>query len=146
MAMFIIRQVAPLCQNTRFVIAGHSPNLGVLPHNVEIVANPSDTRLDELLCKAHINLMLKLLNTLVRSSGHIIANKDMLYGHQLGRFCTQADTPNQIAEAISRLMVTPIDKAMYDARCATIEHLKSDAQERLCLISDLQNQKKEREK
>lgn len=152
-ARFIIRQVAPLCPNIRFIIAGRSPNLGAVPENVEVVANPSDSQLDELLCKARVHLMLtfqptgiklKLLNTLVRGSGHIIANKEMLHGHQLGRFCVQADTPGEMADAIVRFMNTQADMELFNAKRAAIASLQADAQNRLGLIADLQKQKSEK--
>ena len=145
-ALFIMQQVAPLCPDVRFVIAGRNPNLKKVCDNVEIVPNPTDKQLDDLLCKARIHLMLtfqptgiklKLLNTLTRSCGHIIANKDMLHGHQLGTFCTQAETPQQIADAIHQLMETAIDQALLNERRLAIEQLQAESQNSLQLIANL---------
>lgn len=145
-ALFIIQQVAPLCPQVRFIIAGRNPSLEKMGDNVQVVPNPTDEQLDDLLRKARIHLMLtfqptgiklKLLNTLTRSCGHIIANNDMLHGHQLGRFCTKAETPQQIADAINQLMETPIDQTSLNQRRAAIAQLQADTQATLQLIAKL---------
>ena len=123
-AQFIVRHIAPQCPGVLFVLAGRNPRLDIsLPGNVEVVPNPTDEYLDHLLQTARIHLMLtfqstgiklKLLNALVRGNGHIIANRPMLYGHSLGRFCVRADEPKDIVENINTLINIPLsleDKA-----------------------------------
>ncbi|MCR4681496.1 MAG: glycosyltransferase family 1 protein [Bacteroidales bacterium] len=131
-AHFIAKEVAPLLPEVKFVIAGHEPNLSDTPENVSVISSPSDKQLDELIATARINLLLtfqptglklKLINTLVKSNGFIIANKDMLTGHSLGEYCIQADTPSEIANAIQKAMRSEPDLNMVQKRNARISEV-----------------------
>ena len=110
---YIFHHIAPNCPDVKFVVAGRNAHFKHVPNNVQIIDSPSDEQLDLLLRTARIHLMLtfqptgiklKLLNTLVRGNGHIIANHDMLYGHSFGQFCTRADNPEEIVNVISNLI------------------------------------------
>lgn len=140
---YILRHIAPLCPGTLFVIAGRNPNFANVPRNVKIIANPSDEYLDQLIETARIHLMLtfqstgiklKLLNVLTKGRGHIIANRPMLYGHSLGRFCTQADETSQIAEAINTLMGQPIEMSTLENRNKVLLKMKKAGISRLSLF------------
>ena len=142
-ALFIIRQIAPRCPDTLFVIAGRNPHLGNVPRNVEVVENPTDEHLDLLLRTARIHLMLtfqptgiklKLLNALVKGQGHIIANHDMLYGHSLGQLCIRADRPAEIADKIHRFIDQEPEASELEKRRKTLQKIKKAGISRLSLF------------
>ena len=132
---YIVRQLAPRCPDTLFVVAGRNPKSILLPHNVKLFANPTDAHLDQLIQTAHIHLMLteqptgiklKLLNTLAKGRGHIIANREMLYGHSLGRYCVRADKTEDIAAQIHSLMPQPMSEtALADRRKGLLKMRKA---------------------
>lgn len=134
-AQYIVRQLAPQCPGTLFVIAGRNPQIEHLPHNVKLFANPADSHLDQLIQTAHIHLMLtkqptgiklKLLNTLAKGRGHIIANREMLYGHSLGRYCVRADKTEEITRQIESLMQQPLsESALADRRKGLLKMRKA---------------------
>lgn len=144
-AQYIVRDIAPLCPKVLFVIAGRNPNFPKeqLPHNVQIIPNPSDEYLDQLLQTARIHLMLtfqstgiklKLLNALVRGNGHIIANRPMLYGHSLGRFCIRADETAQIAQQLNTLINMPLSLENKEAKDKYLSKMKKAGISRLSLF------------
>ena len=140
---YIFRHIVPRCPDVRFVIAGRNAQFKHIPNNVQIIDSPSDEQLDQLLRTARIHLMLtfqptgiklKLLNTLVRGNGHIIANHDMLYGHSFGRFCTRADKPENIVEAVYNLINTDLPAKELEKRQAYLIKIKKAGISRLSLF------------
>ena len=114
-----------------------------VPENVKMVADPTDEELDELIRGARIHLLLtfqptgiklKLLNALTKGRGHIIANHDMLYGHSLGKFCTRADKPEEIEDAIKSLINNPIEKDEFERRLQYLQKIKKAGISRLSLF------------
>lgn len=142
-AEFIITRIAPRCPSVLFVIAGRDAAFKDVPKNVTIISNPTDERLDLLLRTAHIHLMitfqstgikLKLLNAIARGNGHIIANHDMLYGHSLGRFCTRADEPQEMADHINQLINQPLPSDALEKRRLYLQKMKKAGISRLSLF------------
>lgn len=142
---YIVRDIAPRCPKVLFVVAGRNPNFPEehLPHNVQVIPNPSDEYLDHLLQTARIHLMLtfqstgiklKLLNALVRGNGHIIANRPMLYGHSMGRFCIRADETAQIVEHINTLIDMPLSLESKEAKEKYLSKMKKAGISRLSLF------------
>ncbi len=100
----------------RFVIAGNNPTRRIkriASHhpNVEIIANPDEEQMEQLIKKAHLHLLitfqatglkLKLLNALFRGK-LVIANSKMLHGTGLTSLCFVADTPNELKSYIRQL-------------------------------------------
>ncbi len=112
-ANFIIKELAPRLPEISFVIAGKNPSFSHLPNNVKLIANPSDETMTQLISTARIHLLLtnmptgiklKLINALVKGNGHIIANRQMLYGHALGKYCIRADKTEDMAMHIRQCM------------------------------------------
>lgn len=133
---YICEEIAPRCQEVQFVIAGRNPGPVQAPKNVRIVADPDGEELDRMVERAHIHLMLtfqntgiklKLLNCLTKGSGHIIANSDMLHGHTLGRFCTHADSADQIADSVKTLMGKKADGGMVTERRKALSKMKEES-------------------
>ncbi|MDR0988031.1 MAG: glycosyltransferase [Prevotellaceae bacterium] len=113
----------------RCVIAGMNPPerlqaaVAGYPH-VVLEANPSDSRLEELVQEAHIHLLitfqptglkLKLLHSLF-SGRHVVVNSAMLAGSGLDAACCIADDPAQLIAACHRLMHRPFTDAFKAAR------------------------------
>ena len=142
-ARYIISQVAPLLPDVSFVIAGRSPHLGQVPANVRIVANPTDEQMEQLTASAQIHLLLtfqptgiklKLLYALVRGNGHIVANSLMLHGHDLGQFCTVADTAGDMAQHIKRLLSLPLTSDDLARRRSKLLSIRQQAVSQFALL------------
>ena len=142
-ARFIVEEIAPRCPGALFIIAGRKAQMQKVAANVKVVADPTDEELDELIKGARIHLMLtfqptgiklKLLNSLTKGRGHIIANHDMLYGHSLGKFCTRADKTEEIEAAIKSLINSPIEKGEFERRLQYLQKIKKAGISRLSLF------------
>ena len=140
---YIVNTLAPRCQDLHFVIAGRNPRPLHTPHNVEIVANPSDEQLMQLIGTARVHLMLtfqrtgiklKLLNALTYGHGHVVANADMLHGHSLGQFCQQADSTTDIVEALHTCMKEEMSGEMLARRREALIKTKKAGISRLSLF------------
>ena len=121
-AEFIISKVAPLT-NFPIVIAGKSPSTDLLQRaatqkNVEIIANPSEFKMQNLIMDAHIHLMitfqptgfkLKLITSLFNGR-FVIANDEMLHGSGLDNCVVKANSAEEIMSAIHNLKERTFDK------------------------------------
>lgn len=108
-AEYIIDSVSSAV-DTRFVIAGRNPSKELINKvsshpNVEILPNPDNEQMLDLIQNAQVNMLitdqatgvkLKLLNALYRGR-HCLANSKMVAGTDLDHACIVADdTPEQI--------------------------------------------------
>lgn len=117
---FIADEIAARLSSVRFVIAGRNPSSEIIKYcgchpNIEVAASPSPEEMAGLMNSARVSLLLtfqptglklKLLNAIERSA-HIVVNRAMLAGSGLDACVTVADSPEEIASAISRLLDTP---------------------------------------
>jgi glycosyltransferase involved in cell wall biosynthesis len=116
-ALRIALNVATKLPKLRFVIAGSNPS-NILQQvvagseNVELIANPSQQQMDQLIATAKVNLLLtkqatgiklKLLNALCRG-WYVVVNSLMVKGTGLEQLCDVADSDSDIAEMIARRM------------------------------------------
>lgn len=116
-ALFLIDKVVPLLNGKFcFKIAGNNPSSEIIEKvasnpNLELISNPDDTRLAELIANAKANVLitfqptgikLKLLNALYQG-GFCVVNNFMLQGTDLDALCIEANTPKAIAMAILSL-------------------------------------------
>ncbi len=115
-AKFIIQRVCPYVK-FRFIIAGKNPDpklfeLSKIHSNVEIISNPTDFKMKELIQKAQINLLitfqetgikLKLINALY-AGRHCIANSMMVSGSGLESLCHLVDSKEKIISKINELI------------------------------------------
>jgi hypothetical protein len=83
--------------------------------NIRLVANPSDSELEELIAGAQVNLLfasqsagmkLKLLHALF-AGRHCVVNPAMVEGTGLGALCTVADSREALETHLLRLMKQP---------------------------------------
>lgn len=124
-----------LCQHVfgklpyRCVIAGLNPTVKLrhqVKHysNIELITNPSQKEMDQLVAQAQINLLitfqatglkLKLLNTLF-AGRYVIANDKMLSGSGLDTLCYIANNANQQIRLCQELMQKPFSELDIDLR------------------------------
>lgn len=114
-----------------FVIAGRNPSrrlkkaAGLCQHTC-IVINPSDQELDDLIQKAHINVLpfltknatgarLKLLHALYKGR-HCVVNPAMIEGTGLEPACHVGSNANAIASIISQLYYQPFNEEEINLR------------------------------
>ncbi|HEY5462663.1 MAG TPA: glycosyltransferase [Hanamia sp.] len=103
-----------------FIIAGKNPSFSLKNYspknkNVQIIANPSQKEMDELIKNAQIHLLpsfnttgikIKLLNALFNGR-FIITNKASLEGTDLETLCSIAESPADYIKLIKKLFEIP---------------------------------------
>ena len=104
-------------------IAGMDPSKNTLRlaasvPNIEVIANPDEKEMKNLISEAHIHclythqntgLKLKLLNVLFQGR-HVLVNRNMSHGTTLGPACHYAEQPQEWIHAIEKLMKTEFTK------------------------------------
>jgi hypothetical protein len=126
------------------VIAGKNPSekLVELSHEQSytcIVENPSDKEMQDMIAKAHLNVIpsftstgmkVKLLNALTNGK-HCVANKETLEGTNLENLCHQANTKEEFQTAIVDLYersFTTQEKKLREETIANIFNNSQNAQ------------------
>lgn len=119
--LFLLKKVLSQL-NFRVIISGKDPGRVIrkqcdrYPH-IELISNPSGEKMDQLVARAHINLLytyqptglkLKLLHSLY-SGRHCMANPLMLSGSILEPLCRVYRTPGEANKLINQLMQEPFD-------------------------------------
>ena len=113
---FIVEQVAAKSAYN-FKIAGHKPSNQLQEKiaqtkNVELIADPSDEKMQQLMADAHIHLLftaqqtglkIKLINALYQGR-FVLVNSNMLYGTNCEQNCVVADSAIDFIDAIEKLM------------------------------------------
>ena len=115
--IWLIENVIKNLVNIHFVVAGKNPSKEIQDKiqtisNLKLIANPSDVELNNLIAKAHINILpsnsssgikLKLLNALY-NGGFCISNNETLAGSGLNELCFIANSAEEFHQAILKLM------------------------------------------
>lgn len=120
-----------------FVIAGKNPPKSVqkaagLCQNTCLVSNPCETEMDDLVQKAHINILpcfnknitgirLKLLHALYKGR-HCITTSSMTDGTGLEEACHIGNTANALASIISQLYYLPFEEEEIKLRKKLLYH------------------------
>ena len=114
---FLLDEVIPLTNpRKKWVIAGKNPPPELyskvnLYKQVEIISNPTDQELNQLIQKAKANILitfqptgvkLKLLNALYKG-GFCIVNNMILEGTDLANHCIIANSPKEISDSIKSI-------------------------------------------
>ncbi len=116
------------------VIAGKNPTarLNKIAYSNEhtcLVANPSEKEMQDIIARAHINLMpsythtgikIKLLNALFNGR-HCVVNEATFHGSGLHSLCHMSSTAQSFCEIISQLFHQPFTQAEADRRKSIIE-------------------------
>ena len=112
-----------------FIIAGLNPSdklkkLISMYQHINLIANPDDDSMNELISEAQLNILLtfqatglklKLLNTLYRGR-YCLVNSKMLAGTNLHSLCSIADTDNQLKIAVKQLFNLEFNNAEVQKR------------------------------
>ncbi|MFT4094115.1 MAG: glycosyltransferase [Niabella sp.] len=120
-----------------FVIAGMNPPKSVqkaasLCQNTCLVSNPCETEMEDLVAKAHINILpcfnknitgirLKLLHSLYKGR-HCITTPAMVDGTGLAAACHVGTSANALASIISQLYYAPFEEEEIELRKHLLYH------------------------
>ncbi len=127
-ASFLINEVFKYL-DVSLVIAGSNPpqNIQKLADesgNVEVIANPPDEKMFELIREAHINVLvtfqatglkLKLLNVLYNGR-FCLVNNEMLNGTDLDELCFKSNSADELKEKIRKLFTMEFDVSRVEKR------------------------------
>jgi len=105
------------------IIAGKNPAQAIInwckqAKHLQLIANPNENKLEELIRDAQINILpafestgikLKLINALYAGK-HCLVTPEMLTGTGLDNLCSMAKTAEDFNTALGRLMSTPFTK------------------------------------
>lgn len=118
----LLEKVIAKTPNTRFVIAGKDPSSSLSQKvaeysNVRLVANPSQSALEELIKNAHLHLLATFQNTGVKlkllhalfSGRHCLVNKAMLDGLELNDTCITEDNLDKWPSLIEQVFKKEFD-------------------------------------
>lgn len=117
-----------------FVVAGKNPSARLSQAleknpNCCVIANPSDDEMDDLISKAHINILpsfndtgikLKLLNALFNGR-HCITNSNAVTGGLLENVCHIGDSPQAIRNLVASLLNEPFTQDHINQRKTLLE-------------------------
>ncbi len=124
----------------RVVVAGKNPNKQFLRKlaswpNMEVIANPSDAEMDDLIQNAQVNLLytaqstgikLKLLHALF-GGRHCLVNHEMVRGTGLEHLCMLADRPDEMVNKLEELMALPFTTEQIRERKKTLQDYSNRA-------------------
>jgi len=134
----------------KFKVAGLNPpaslrNLVALHPNVELIPNPPQVEMEQLIKNAQVNILitfqatglkLKLLNTLYNGRWMLV-NREMLAGAGLEILCEIAADANEMKKKIISLFETEFDQKQLIARSEILQNRFSDEQNALTLIREI---------
>jgi len=134
----------------KFKVAGLNPpaslrNLVALHPNVELIPNPPQVEMEQLIKNAQVNILitfqatglkLKLLNTLYNGRWMLV-NREMLAGTGLEILCEIAADANEMKKKIISLFETEFDQKQLIARSEILQNRFSDEQNALTLIREI---------
>ncbi len=137
-ARFIVEKIAPKV-NFHFLIAGKKPTLVLQKivynaQNVQLVSNPDENQLQQLIHEAHINLLptfqatgfkLKLLNALFNGR-FCIGTPQLVEGTGLKDLCIIAEGEEKIISEINNLFGKNFTKEMIDKRIEVLDKVYSN--------------------
>ena len=112
----------------KFIIAGKNPSTelkhNIEKHDIELVSNPTQSKMDNLIQKARIHLLfshqatgakLKVINAL-QSNGHVILNRTLIKGTDLSFLCNTCANPKEFKDTIIKLIKEELSEANYQKR------------------------------
>jgi hypothetical protein len=123
-----------------FVIAGMEPSnrlreLVQRHEHIRLVENPDERQMNELIAKAHINMLvsfqvsgvkLKLINALFRGR-FCVVNEQMVSGSGLAKLCYVRNSANAIRQTVEALFNAPFERNRIEERRALLESEYSNA-------------------
>lgn len=148
-AHFLIEKVFKHISH-KLIIAGLNPDEDLkkaifIHSNIELIANPIQEKMDELISHAHINILitfqptglkLKLINTLFRGR-YVIVNSNMLAGTGLKNLCIVKETAQEIQNAVKEYMENDFDMEQVQLRSNLLLSRFSDQSNAIQLIKEV---------
>ncbi|MBI9037771.1 MAG: glycosyltransferase [Bacteroidales bacterium] len=127
-ASFLINEVFKYL-DFKLIIAGSNPPQNIVKlvdktENVELISNPPDEKMFELIREAHINVLvtfqatglkLKLLNVLYNGR-FCLVNNEMLNGTGLDDLCFKSNSADELIERIKKLFLMEFDVSQVEKR------------------------------
>lgn len=124
-----------------FIIAGMAPSdrlkeLAAQYEHIKLIENPDEAQMNNLLAKAHINLLvssqssgvkLKLINALFRGR-FCIVNEHMVRGTGLAKLCYVRNSAAAIRQTIEAFINVPFEQGKITERRAVLELEFSNAE------------------
>ena len=122
------------------VVAGKNPSQRFRKklsryNNIQLIADPSDEKLDSLIAKAQINLLftaqatgikLKLLHSLFVGR-HCLVNPEMVEGSGLENLCTIATSDRELELQLHGLMIQSFDEEQIKIRKKALKEFSNRA-------------------
>lgn len=131
-ARWLIEHVFPI-EDIPLFIAGKNPSEELIQlaekHDVQIFSNPSQKRMETLICEARVHALrtdqstgikLKLIQSL-QSSAHVLVNREMIDGTGLNEFCHEVNTVEEWKSSISEMVHHELPTNHFEQR---VEYLK----------------------
>ena len=125
-------------------IAGKEPSPSLIEnceeHNIELIPNPSEEAIQALIQTARVHVFyssqatgvkLKLINSL-SSSGHIVANENMILGTNLEGLCSLAIDAKEFQSLIQNKIKAELQEEEFQSRISFLNENYST--EKNCLI------------
>jgi hypothetical protein len=110
------------------IIAGKNPTTKLIEltakFGIELISNPTKDKMESLLNKARIHLLvsdqstgvkLKILSAL-QTSGHVLVNPTIIEGTNLASVCTICENPEMFNEKIKELVNKELDINIFNKR------------------------------
>ncbi|MBO9620383.1 MAG: glycosyltransferase family 4 protein [Niabella sp.] len=135
-----------------FIIAGKDPSrqlqkAAALCEHTCLVSNPCESEINDLVQKAHINILpnlnknctgtrLKLLHALY-SGRHCVTTPSMIAESGLEATCHIGTTPNALASIISQLYYKPFEADEIHLRKTLVEKTFNNSRNTACLMNQL---------
>jgi hypothetical protein len=146
-ALWLLKNIFNQLINFRFIIAGKNPSEDLKKEsaknkNVQLIENPLENEMSELIGKAHIHLLpsfnstgikIKLLNALFNGR-FIITNATSLEGTSLESLCSMEETAAGYVKKIQELFEIPFDENEINKRKALLENLYDNQKNALQLM------------
>jgi len=138
--IWLMENIIPECPYP-FKIAGKDPSIHIYRSayslkNVEIIPNPNDSKITDLIENAQINIVhslypqgfkLKLLHVLYKGR-HCICNEDVVQNTELEPICHIANTSQEFISAIKHLMSVDFNYEMVEIRISMLSRFSSHTQ------------------
>jgi len=152
--LYLLKQVVPLTNTSiKWKIAGKNPpkkirEIVMLNKQVELIVNPNDYELNQLIANARANVLitfqptgikLKLLNALYKG-GFCIVNKMMLTGTDLEDLCLIADTPRDIANLINSVSIIEFNQKDKNFRLQKLSKKYSNILNTKIILDNLEDE------
>jgi hypothetical protein len=151
-AIWLIEEVFSSDLGIPFVIAGMNPTdrlKGLIADHdhIRLVENPGEREMDDLIARAHINLLianqsagvkLKLINALFKGR-FCLVNDAMVSGSGLAKLCYVRNSAAAIRQTVEALVNAPFEQARIGERRLVLETAYSNAENAKKLISLVRN-------